>query len=107
MRQPKTGYWGKKPDGRTPHRHSAPGEAPAIWSGALYNDLNPRYSMGGMRAEIAPRVKSKRGYFYPGALETGTPKLAPRPYLQKGFMRYRDLYKAKIKQILAEDALRK
>jgi len=100
MRKPKHGRI-YKINGRL-HQASAPGEYPAILSGALYKDLNPRYTSGGMRASIAPRVTSKTGAPYPDFLERGTRKMEPRPFMKPGFDRYREIYKSKIRQIFSE-----
>lgn len=97
MRKPKHGlyytYRGRK------YRASAPGEAPAIRSGALYRDLNPRYSAGGMRATISPRVVSETGAPYPDILEKGLGQMEARPFMKPAFNRYRELYKAQIRRI--------
>ncbi len=84
------------------HVASAPGEVPAILTGRLYNSLTPKYTNGGMRAVISPNVLSERGAPYPKYLEEGTERMAPRPYLQRGFNRYRAAYRSKIRSILTE-----
>lgn len=80
-------YWikGKR------HRASAPGEPPAILTGALYRTIVPMMGPGGLEARIRPNVK------YAFWLEEGTHKttkkgtkskswlMRPRPYLKPAF----------------------
>lgn len=82
------------------HRASAPGEAPAILTGALYRSIVPRVGRSSLQARIAPNV------FYAQWLEEGIKKkkkkdgtyfknswrLAPRPYLKPAFDQQRDTF---------------
>lgn len=78
-RQPKSGKLYKKPDGKTPHRASAPGEPPAIWSGDL--DKNMKYVVRGNRQM---EFGDKPIYGLP--LERGSQRMKPRPHLIKTVM---------------------
>jgi hypothetical protein len=72
---PKSGKLYKKPDGKTPHRASAPGESPAIWSGQLYQTMN--YVVRNYdEMEFGDRP------LYGRFLELGTDKMKPRQHLK-------------------------
>lgn len=96
MKRPKHGrvyvYKGR------PYTASAPGEAPAIRSGALYRAIIPQFSRDGLQARFAPRVLGKAPY--PRFLEQGTIKMAPRPYLRPGVDMWRKAFLADAKAIV-------
>lgn len=97
MAKPKHGrvylYRGK------PHVASAPGESPAIRSGALWRAVVPQYSRTGLQARFAPKVPGKPPY--PRFLEHGTSRMAPRPYLRPGVDRWRQAFIVDARTILS------
>ena len=81
------------------HRASAPGEAPAILTGALYRSIVPRISASKTQARIAPKV------FYAHWLERGTKRghskfsrwrMRPRPYMKPAFDSQREEFRASV-----------
>ena len=78
---------------------SAPGEPPAVRSGALYRAIIPLYASNGMSARIAPRVKGASPY--PSFLEHGTSRMDPRPYLKPAFDIYRKAFLFDVKKIVS------
>lgn len=75
MRQPKSGHFYKKPNGRL-YRASAPGEAPAIRTGRLLRSVKeafPSWTTGQITVDAE----------HADHLERGTVRgLAPRPYVR-------------------------
>ena len=68
------------------HRASAPGEAPANFTGSLKHSLDFTVSgsekmIFGSRTTFPNRQGTPAGVKYGGYLELGTKKIAPRPYL--------------------------
>lgn len=80
-------------------RASAPGEAPAIRSGALFRNVTPVISANGMQARIDPRA---RGVKYAAWLEEGTSRMAPRPYINPSFSRRRQAFLNEVRTKLAK-----
>lgn len=87
------------------HRASAPGEAPAILTGALYRSIVPRVSKSKIQARIAPKV------FYAHWLERGTKRgvskysrwrMRPRPYMKPAFEAQREEFTAAVAQAVAK-----
>jgi HK97 gp10 family phage protein len=73
----KTGRLYKRDKGVT-HRASAPGEAPASDTGRLINSINTYVD----RSDTSATVVAGRGTVnYAAALEFGTQKVAPRPFM--------------------------
>lgn len=71
MEPPKTGrMYGK-------HQASAPGEAPASDTGRLVNSRTVDLSEGQLQARLTYRTA------YAAALELGTEKMEPRPFLRR------------------------
>ncbi len=88
---PKTGRIYKR--GNVQHQASAPGEAPATDTGNLVNSGYARRQQRclwwvGFTAEYAT------------ALEYGTPKMLPRPYLRPAIEHYREAFHQAIKDVL-------
>ena len=61
------------------HQASAPGEAPAQWSGRLRGSMTPSSSGGGNHWT----ARLTAGAFYANYLENGTRKMAPRPFRKR------------------------
>ncbi len=61
------------------HRASAPGEAPAVDTGRLIGSVNSRQLDGGFSTTVG--VHDVTNVKYAKALEYGTSKIAPRPFL--------------------------
>lgn len=62
---------------------SAPGEAPAVRTGVFRNSWMPKVvdnADGSVTLRLSTAENSKG---YPGYLEYGTPKMAPRPYVKR------------------------
>jgi len=80
------------PDGRTgvkyphlPNQSSAPGEPPAPQRYRLANSIAvvKEATADSLYADTGPRPESFRGRaYYPGFLEYGTRKMAPRPFVR-------------------------
>jgi hypothetical protein len=89
MKLSKTGRPYIRPGGDV-HVASAPGEAPAVDTGALISSIQTQFGMGGLEAEVG--VFGGLGK-YPYYLEHGTPagRMAARPYMKPAF----DAYEAK------------
>lgn len=74
MRLPKSGKRYRKPNGRF-YQASAPGEAPAVRTGALLRSVKevfPKWSTGELSISAD----------YAGFLERGTKRMRPRPYVR-------------------------
>lgn len=81
------------------HIASAPGEAPAIRSGALFRAVRSIFTNNGMSGRIEPRV--------PGLpklaewLEEGTTRMEARPFLNPAYRKRRAAFVKRIKAIVA------
>lgn len=62
------------------HQASAPGEAPADWTGQLVASGHTRYNRTALMGEVVFSAP------YALHLEYGTEKMEPRPYLRPAFM---------------------
>jgi len=99
MEKPKHGrlYRLKKHGLTVLHRASAPGEAPANFTGALKNSVDFTVSgaekmIFGSRLYFPDRKGTPAGVKYGGYLEHGTKKIAPRPYLEPSIVKnYRNI----------------
>ena len=85
MEEPKSGRKYKRPGkGKGRYTASAPGEAPAIRTGDLYESYEVRASRKSNRVMIGTPLKY--GFF----LERGTRKFKPRPHIKPAFTARRD-----------------
>jgi hypothetical protein len=75
MRSAKSGRTYRRPGGGT-YIASAPGESPAVKTGALIRSLRARKSNGGLKVRITAEVKHGKW------MEQGTDKIAPRPFMK-------------------------
>lgn len=75
----------------TTHQASAPGEAPAIDTGNLANSI--QVDLHGLSAVIGTNAE------YAEALEFGTVRMAPRPFLAPAMAKARPHFKAGLKQL--------
>lgn len=76
MSKPKSGWlYRRGKTSRSVHQASAPGEAPAVDTGTLFGEMQWR-STGPLSAEVDIIPE------YASYLETGTRRMAPRPYVQ-------------------------
>lgn len=99
MEKPKHGrlYRLKKNGRYVLHRASAPGEAPANFTGALKRSVDFTVSgadkmIFGSRLYFPDRKGMPSGVKYGGYLELGTKKIAPRPYLESSIKKnYRNI----------------
>lgn len=87
MQGPKTGAW------YGGHQASAPGEAPAIDTGALVNSI-----LAQMTGPLSAQVAS--GMEYAAGLEFGTAHIAPRPAWVPAADRARDPFLAAVRQVI-------
>jgi hypothetical protein len=69
----------------TPHQASAPGQAPAIDSGDLYDSIIAERVSGGYGNRTGARVRIKQRYWE--FLELGTRNMAPRPWVKPTIQR--------------------
>ena len=77
-----------------PHRASAPGEAPAVDTGALINDLLTRFMDGGLRAQVESHME------YAPHLEYGTVKMGARPFMTPAAEGERGEFNRKMRELL-------
>ena len=63
------------------HRASAPGEAPATDTGNLVRNIGISYDIVKEEATIASRAE------YSAALEFGTSRILPRPFMRPAFLK--------------------
>lgn len=91
------------------HRASAPGEAPANFTGALKHSLDFTVSgsekmVFGSRTTFPNRKGTPAGVNYGGYLELGTRKIEPRPYLEpaikKNYGNIQDHFEQQLKKSL-------
>jgi hypothetical protein len=92
---PRTGVVYPVAERPTPHRASAPGDAPARDTGRLMESVavTKRATASDLVAEIGPRQQAFAEAFYPGFLEYGTRKIAPRPFIAPTASRVKELFK--------------
>lgn len=76
------------------HRASAPGEAPATDRGALVRSISHQVFAAGLEILVGTRIK------YGSALEFGTSKISPRPWLFPAFKKYQKSIVAAISSAL-------
>jgi len=91
MNPPKSGRIYRR--GNVAHQASAPGEAPATDTGALVNSAYTK-KLADADYETGFTVE------YAAALEFGTPKIEPRPYLRPAVEAVRKAFIAAIKRIV-------
>jgi len=91
MNPPKSGRIYRR--GNVAHQASAPGEAPATDTGALVNSAYTK-KLGDSDYETGFTAE------YAAALEFGTAKMAPRPYLRPAVEAVRDAFVRAIKRIV-------
>jgi phage gpG-like protein len=75
------------------HQASAPGEAPAIDTGALVNSIQVEAS-GDLSAVVGTNME------YAAILEFGGVRMAPRPWLGPAFESVRDRFQAGMRELL-------
>lgn len=92
MSGPKRGRIYPRPGGKV-HRASAPGEAPAIDTGALVNSIQMAME-GDLTAVVGTAVE------YAPYLEFGTRRMAPRPYLGPAAEAVRPSFESAMKELL-------
>lgn len=91
MSGPKSGRTYKRR--KKTHTASAPGEAPAIDTGALFDSLNTEMT-GELSAVVGTNME------YAEALEFGSHKMAPRPFLGPAFEEAEPGFEAGLKELL-------
>lgn len=91
MNPPKTGRSYKR--GKKTHQASAPGEAPATDTGALVNS-------GTTRRVFLGHYQCVFSTAYAQALEYGTPRIEPRPYLRPALQHEEPVLIANIKDAM-------
>lgn len=96
QRGAKTGDVYSKYQPRREHRASASGQAPATDTGRLVNSI--RSDVSGKSAEVSANTE------YAAALEFGTSKMEPRPYLVPAMEKERPNFDRRIRQALSEAA---
>lgn len=74
LRGPKTGRWYRR--GKRRHRASAPGQPPASDTGRLVNAISSRANRRAFTIAVVANTK------YAAALEYGTRRMRPRPFLR-------------------------
>lgn len=89
MKEPKTGRWYGM------HQASAPGEAPAIKSGALYDSIRIKISNRGMSAEIGTNLP------YGDYLERGTAHMLARPFLNPAIEQSAKMFVSDVELVIA------
>lgn len=82
------------------HRASAPGEAPAIDTATLVNSFFTK--------KVGPLVRVIGvGAEYAAALEFGTERIAPRPFLRPALNAVRDFFIGSMREIVRQGAMRR
>lgn len=99
---PKTGriYASKHRKGAT-HQASAPGEAPAADSGRLHQSITSVQTVNGPERYVSETAANAP---YAIALELGTSKIAPRPYMGPSFDEVRPQVEASIRAAVIRGA---
>lgn len=99
---PKTGriYPSKHRKGAT-HQASAPGEAPAADTGRLHQSITSVQTVNGPDRYVNETAANAP---YAIALELGTSKIAPRPYMQPAFDEVRPQVEASIRAAIIRGA---
>ena len=92
MHEPKSGPVYRNPNMGKPHQASAPGEAPAVDTGALVGSLSVRSQ--GYRAEVY--TNSEYGLH----LEYGTTRMAARPFMGPAAKAESDRFFERVQSIL-------
>jgi HK97 gp10 family phage protein len=76
------------------HQASAPGEAPAIDMGNLFNAVDVSFEDGGLTAYVGPRDVEYAVY-----LEYGTRNMAPRPFMTPAAEKVRPAFVKAMNQV--------
>ena len=84
------------------YKASAPGEAPAVYSGTLLNDLKQEITQmpWGLRGEVGVGMTA----IYSKFLEHGTSKMSPRPFVKPAGDKIIPLFQAKMSKVAAQMA---
>lgn len=93
---PKTGRIYEKYNPRRTHQASAPGEPPANDLGSLAANIHPKPTVKEGDALVK---KINAAAEYSAALEFGTPKILPRPFMRPSLVEK----KAEIEQVIADE----
>ena len=95
---PKSGRIYKRP--LKTYKASAPGEAPAVYSGTLLEDLQQETTQApwGIKGEVGVGMNA----LYSKFLEHGTSKMAPRPFLKPAAEKIIPLFKAQMAKVTAQ-----
>lgn len=78
------------------HRASAPGEAPASDTGRLVNSIRTTYDFDNLVGTVHASTK------YAAALEYGTPRIEPRPYMRPALASRREAIEADIQREVSQ-----